>query len=534
MEQDVNVMGKPIRQKRRMAGIPPLAEDLIIAVRQPAATAPAGATDAAELRSIAETSAPAEAVVSTPVPPVAVAVRRTGRRMGGPSNAPLLVATPQGTSRPQQDTKVVSVSATQVDAPAAEQHTQVTPVQPQVAETRRKGRRMTGASTVPLRISAPVPTTATPTLTAVESQTAVSTTTETTEVAPESLSRLETDTATKAAPAAQSAAAPEQGRSAQAQRLAGEKLQQQDTTKKELSRTAKLAIQVGSVLLVAIVVVLAAKWLRTLAPVQDFISQFPGSASQPQSAPTGVPTWMSWQHFLNMFFMVLIVRSGLQVRLQQRPPGYWKAKQKSFFSPGAQTPKKISLTQWFHQFLDVFWVVNGVLFVIALLVTGYWMRIVPTSWDIFPNMVSVGVQYASLDWPEENGWIHYNAMQVMAYFITVFIAAPLAIISGLRMSTWWPSNAAKLSKIYPIEVARAIHIPVMIYFLAFTVVHVFLVFFTGARRNLNHMFTARDVVDLWGLAIFALSVLVIAAAWFLTSPLFLRPLAGAMGKVSKN
>ena len=63
----------------------------------------------------------------------------------------------------------------------------------------------------------------------------------------------------------------------------------------------------------------------------------------------------------------------------------------------------------------------------VLFVTGQWMRIVPTSWDVFPNAVSAALQYVSLDWPTENGWVNYNALQLLAYFTTVFIAAPLAI-----------------------------------------------------------------------------------------------------------
>lgn len=267
--------------------------------------------------------------------------------------------------------------------------------------------------------------------------------------------------------------------------------------------------------------------------MQEFLVTYDGHASQPETAPVGIPGWLGWQHFLNMFFIVLIIRTGLGVRTERKPPAYWTARKDSFFSPAGNTPKKVSLTQWLHQGLDVLWVANGVVFIVLLFVTGHWMRIVPTSWDVVPNMLSGAIQYASLDWPVENGWVHYNALQVMAYFLTVFIAAPLAIVSGLRISTWWPERAERLNRLYPVEWARAVHFPVMIYFVAFTIVHVFLVFFTGALRNLNHMYTSRDVVDGWGLVIFLASLLVLAAAWFLTKPMFTTPIASRMGTVSK-
>jgi len=65
-----------------------------------------------------------------------------------------------------------------------------------------------------------------------------------------------------------------------------------------------------------------------------------------------------------------------------------------------------------------------------LFVTPQWRRLVPTSWAVFPNALSVLIQYLSLRWPTENGWVAYNGLQLIAYFITVFIAAPAALITG--------------------------------------------------------------------------------------------------------
>ena len=296
----------------------------------------------------------------------------------------------------------------------------------------------------------------------------------------------------------------------------------------------RAVVGVGVAVLAALVMVLLARWARTMPGVQEFIATYDGHAPQPVGTPEGIPAWLGWQHFLNMFFIVLIIRTGLQVRMEKRPAGYWKPKEGGFFSPKGNTVKKVSLSQWLHQVLDVAWVANGAVFIVLLAVTGHWARIVPTSWEIVPHMGSVAIQYASLDWPTENGWIHYNALQVVAYFVTVYVAAPLAILTGLRMSTWWPQKAAGLNRVFPIEAARALHFPVMLYFVAFTLVHVFLVFFTGALRNLNHMYTSRDVTDWWGLIIFLGSVAVIAAAWFLTRPVFTTPLAQKTGTVTKN
>ncbi|MDF1479321.1 cytochrome b/b6 domain-containing protein [Leifsonia sp. H3M29-4] len=279
--------------------------------------------------------------------------------------------------------------------------------------------------------------------------------------------------------------------------------------------------------------VLLANILRDVPAVQDFMTTYPGEYHLPEGAPVGFPAWLAWQHFLNVFFLLLIVRTGWQVRTTTRPPAYWTRNNAGPIKT-KYPPTKISLSLWLHLSLDVLWVANGVLFVVLLFVSGQWMRIIPTSWEVFPNAVSVAIQYASLNWPTENGWVNYNSLQQLAYFATVFIAAPLAIVSGFRMSPLWNQRFAKLSKVYPVTVARAIHLPVMIYFVLFVIAHVALVFATGALRNLNHMYGGQDAVNWVGFWIFAGSVVLMIAVWLLARPLFLLPIASLTGNVTKR
>lgn len=294
------------------------------------------------------------------------------------------------------------------------------------------------------------------------------------------------------------------------------------------------AVIVGGagLLYAGLMAVFAVQWLLSTPWGVDFLDAYPGEYHLPEGAPVGFPAWLGWQHFFNVFLMVLIIRSGLQVRTEKRPSVFWSPR-------GGDGKRKISLNLWFHQSLDILWLVNGAIFVVLLFVTGQWMRIVPTSWEVFPNAVSAALQYVSLDWPTENGWVNYNSLQQLAYFATVFIAAPLAAITGVRMSGVWPKNATRLSRAYPVEWARAVHFPVMLYFVAFIFVHVVLVFATGALRNLNHMYAAQGSVDPdayamnWtGFWIFAVSMLVIVAAWIAARPLILAPIARLFGRVS--
>jgi thiosulfate reductase cytochrome b subunit len=293
-----------------------------------------------------------------------------------------------------------------------------------------------------------------------------------------------------------------------------------------LGQWAKLAVLWGGgAILAAAIIVLAARGVTTLPGVPEFLKRYSGEYHLPEFVDPGFPAWARWSHFLNFFLMVLIIRSGLLVRQQQKPD--------AFFTP-KKGGKKISIYLWLHTSLDLLWLANGVFFVVLLFVSGHWARIVPTSWEVFPNAASAALQYLTLEWPVEDGWVNYNSLQQLMYFTVVFVAAPLAAITGVRMSEWWPKNAEKLNKAYPAPVARAIHFPVMLFFVLFILVHVFLVFTTGALKNLNHMFVGTPEPSWLGFWMFALGLLVTAAVTWAARPLVLAPIAGVFGRVSER
>jgi thiosulfate reductase cytochrome b subunit len=279
---------------------------------------------------------------------------------------------------------------------------------------------------------------------------------------------------------------------------------------------------------VVAVVILIAQWLRTLPEVAGFIQSYPGTTPLPENAPVGIPAWLAWQHFLNFFFLLFVIRTGWIIRSKKRPPAFWTPTK---FRLNKNTPaQRMGLYHWFHIQMDFLWVLNGVVFIVLLFVTGQWVRIVPTSWEVFPNALSAGLQYASMQWPSDNAWVNYNSLQVLAYFLTVFIAAPIAIMTGLRLSPLWPKEGG-LHRIFPEKLARNLHVIVLFYFFVFIVVHVTLVFTTGALRNLNIMFAGNDGTSWLGAGIFALSVVAMVIGWLLMRPSILKPIAAWSGKV---
>lgn len=80
-------------------------------------------------------------------------------------------------------------------------------------------------------------------------------------------------------------------------------------------------IPLGAVLLLAAIAI--SRELRTYPAVEQFIARYPGTPASAPAVHSGFPAWLRWQHFLNLFFLMFIMRSGLQI-LASHPRLYWK------------------------------------------------------------------------------------------------------------------------------------------------------------------------------------------------------------------
>ncbi|MEU7768677.1 molybdopterin-dependent oxidoreductase [Nocardia sp. NPDC049190] len=298
-----------------------------------------------------------------------------------------------------------------------------------------------------------------------------------------------------------------------------------------------------------ITAIAVAKGAHNVPAIQDFMARYPGTRIPDGIDPSpGIPAWVDWQHFFNLFLMIFILRSGIQIfvdhprlyfsrdctpgtewlRVQHRVPSdpLWTAKEDSVGLPRhvglPGIRHSIGLARWWHLGADVLWVINGAIFYILLFTTGQWRHLVPTSWDVFPNAVTVLIRYLSLDWPTGNGWVAYNSLQLLAYFLTVFVAAPLAILTGLGMSPALSTRFTWISKPLNIQLVRSLHFLVMLWFLLFIAIHVTFVVTTGALRNLNHMFAGRDDESWIGFAVFTVAMAVVVVGWVAATPFTFR------------
>ncbi len=304
-------------------------------------------------------------------------------------------------------------------------------------------------------------------------------------------------------------------------------------------------LPIGWVVLIAAVA--GAKGLRDMSAVQRFMARHPATLSSPATHP-GLPWWVDAQHFLNALFMIFIIRAGIQIladharlywtrhstpgrdwfRFQKPVPDdpLWTAKQDSVSLPSQVglpgLRHSIGLARWWHLGTDVLWLANGAVFYVLLFSSGQWHRIVPTTWNVFPSAVTALIQYLSLHWPTESGWSAYNSLQLLAYFVTVFVAAPLALITGMGMSPALSTRIKPVSRVLSIQAARSLHFLVLVWFLFFIFIHVTLVFTTGLLRNLNHIYAVRNDSSWIGFGIFAFTTAIMTIAWVAATPVTIR------------
>ncbi len=306
------------------------------------------------------------------------------------------------------------------------------------------------------------------------------------------------------------------------------------------------ALPIAFVLLVIGVAV--AQALRQLPGVQDFLVRYPGIPPDARAVTSGFPVWLRISHFLNLFFMTFIIRAGVQI-LADHPRLYWRrdctpgtdwfrfqkpvptgrvwtAKDDSVTIPGwlgiPGIRHSIGLARWWHFSVNMLWVLNGIAIYALLFSTDQWQRLVPTTWEVFPNAVSTALQYLSLTFPIDHGWTRYNSLQQLAYFATVFVAAPTSIVTGFMQSPSLSNHLGWFGRVLNRQRARSIHFLALWWFLLFILAHVTLVFITGARVNLNMMWAGVNDGSWSGFAVFFPLITLVAVAWWLASPFIIR------------
>ena len=234
----------------------------------------------------------------------------------------------------------------------------------------------------------------------------------------------------------------------------------------------------------------------------------------------GFFSWVGISHFINLLFISLLIRSGLEI-LSAHPRLYWNdgcnvgsewlkltrkvmpadrlwtaADQQEPFSSWLALPGDMNLgmgRHW-HFFSIIFWVLNGVIYVFLLFAIGGWRRLIPTSWGIFPAAIHASLIYAHFHLPPPGH--PYNPVQQLAYAGIVFVIAPLMIATGAAMS---PAVAARFPGYIRMlggrQSARSIHFLGLLAICLFTVVHVTLVVIEDFPANMSYIIHGRHALE---------------------------------------
>ena len=251
----------------------------------------------------------------------------------------------------------------------------------------------------------------------------------------------------------------------------------------------------------------------------------------------GFPLWLRANHYLNLLFLSLLIRSGLQI-LVDKPKLFWndnckagtewltfnkKESSKEINSvvalPGGNSQFSLELGRTWHALSVLFWVGNGFCYVVLLALTNEWHRLVPNSLAVFPQAFEVLLQYLTFHPPATSVTGHYNALQQLTYFALIFICAPLSIVTGAAISP-------KIASLHPWysglfggrQAARSLHYLLLLVYLVFSLVHVSLVVSSDLLLHMNRIVLGNGGESINGLAIGCAGlVLVLLLHWFATT-----------------
>lgn len=248
------------------------------------------------------------------------------------------------------------------------------------------------------------------------------------------------------------------------------------------------------------------------------------------------PAWLRAMHLMNFVLIGILLRSGWEIlsslprlwwrndcapgtewlrftkrRLPKEEGVYTSLMDERSISPliGLPGKKNIGLGRHWHGVGTTLWIINGVAYVVLLFATGLWRRIIPTSWEVFPDAWDSLVVYLGLSAPSIEHFQPYDALQMLGYTVIIFVVAPLMILTGLAMSPAVRSRFPWYVKAFGgHQGARSIHFICMVIMSLFIVVHVTLVFLVHAEYNLPRMVLGSDNPERYAQA-FTIAVTVI-------------------------
>src|ERR1022692_3750694 len=144
--------------------------------------------------------------------------------------------------------------------------------------------------------------------------------------------------------------------------------------------------------------------------------------------------------------------------------------------------ENLGLGRHWHFLADFGWLLTGLVYVVMLLASPEWRRLIPTSWQIVPDAGRAMLDYLTLHVVVTPG--AYNALQQLSYAAVVFLLAPFSMATGVAMSPAVASRFPWYIKIFHgRQAARSLHFLALCTFIVFLIGHVTLVVLHGFRSE---------------------------------------------------
>jgi sulfoxide reductase catalytic subunit YedY len=261
-------------------------------------------------------------------------------------------------------------------------------------------------------------------------------------------------------------------------------------------------------------------------------------------ASLGFPLWLRLSHYINLLFIGLLIRSGIQI-LGAHPRLYWndgsnpkcqwikftrnKVPENKLYtsmddeipvSPWLALPGKdnLGLGRHWHFFSVIFWNLNGFVYVVLLFATGEWSRLIPTSWSIIPGAWHTFLTYLTFNIPPASDFHPYDPLQQLAYAAVVFLLAPFMLLTGAAMSPAIEGRFPWYIKLFGgRQAARSLHFLSLVAFVLFIIMHTALVLIVHSQGNIRNIVFGDPRAN-FGLALtIAVIALVIVIAFYVWS-----------------
>ena len=209
-------------------------------------------------------------------------------------------------------------------------------------------------------------------------------------------------------------------------------------------------------------------------------------------------------HWINAVAVFVLIGSGLGIS-NAHPRLYWGRYGANFDRAWAQLPHfpswltipasyNLALSRRWHLFFALVLAFGLLAFMLASLLNGHFRRDLRVRADeVRPRHLIADVR-AHLAFrfhdPERPG--AYNTLQKLSYVAIIFVALPLAILTGLALS---PGMNAAWPWLLDVtggrQSARSLHFIAMAVIAGFAIVHLALVILSGAWNGVRSMLTGR-------------------------------------------